>query len=123
MLKAIGLSPRDPVLGIFYWIIGRAYFVMGDYNSAIIWLRKSVELIPRLWYSQAYLLAAYALTGRHSQPEGAAALTDYNAGFSGYTIERISGLYASELPHPDPGMKASIQELYRGLRTAGVPER
>ena len=53
VLKAIGLSPRDPVLGVFYWIIGRAYFVMGDYDNAIVWLRKSVELIPRLWYSRA----------------------------------------------------------------------
>jgi len=31
-------------------------------------------------------------------------------------------LYAAELPHPDPGMQASIQELYRGLQLAGVPE-
>jgi adenylate cyclase len=120
VLKAIALSPRDPVLGVFYWIIGRAYFVMADYDNAIIWLRKSVELIPRFWYNRAYLLAAYALTGRHSQPEGVAALTDYNAGFSGYTVQRIRDLYANELPHPDPGMQASIQELYRGLQLAGV---
>ena len=123
MLKAITLSPRDPLAGGFYWVIGRAYFVMKDYDNAIIWLRKSVETLPNLWYNRAYLVSAFALAGRHEQPEARAALGDYNGSFSGYTLQRITDLYEKELPHPDPGMQASIQELYRGLRTAGVAER
>jgi len=123
VLKAVALSPRDPYLGGFYWVIGRAYFVMNNYDDAIIWLRKSVELIPKVWFNRAYLLAAYALTGRHQQPESVSALADFNTGFSGYTVQRINNLYQTELPHPDPGMQASIQELYRGLRLAGVPDQ
>jgi hypothetical protein len=96
---------------------------MRNYTDAIVWLRKSVEMRPTLWFSRAYLLAAYALTGRHQQPEAVAALTDYNAGFGGYTLQRINNLYQNELPQPDPGMQASIQELYRGLRLAGVAEQ
>jgi tetratricopeptide (TPR) repeat protein len=123
VLKAIALSPRDPVLGIFDWIIGRAYFVMKDYDNAIVWLRKSVELNPRFWYSQAYLVAAYAHTGRHQKPEGVTALGDFNNAFNGYTVQRIRHMYEKELPHTDPDMQASIQELYSGLRLAGVPEQ
>jgi adenylate cyclase len=123
VLKAITLSPRDPLAGGFYWVIGRAYFVMKDYDNAIVWLRKSVEMLPNLWYNRAYLVSAFALTGRHEQSEARAALSDYNSAFSGYTVQRITDLYEKELPHPDPGMQASIQELYKGLQLAGVPEQ
>ena len=122
-LKAITLSPRDPAIGVFYWILGRAYFVVKDYSNAIVWLRKSAEVRPNLWYSRAYLLAAYALTGRHAQPEGVAALSDYKGAFGGYTVQRIRDLYEKELPHTDPSVHASIQELYNGLRLAGVSEQ
>ena len=120
-LKAIALSPRDPYAGMFYWVIGRAYFVMQNYDDAIVWLRKAVEVRPNVWYSRAYLLAAYAHLGRHERPEGRAALSDYNGGFSGYTVQRIRELYEKELPHTDPVMQASIQALYDGLQKAGVP--
>jgi len=36
VLKAIALSPRDPVVGVFYWILGRAYFVLQKYDDAIV---------------------------------------------------------------------------------------
>jgi adenylate cyclase len=93
VLKAIALSPRGPYVGTFYWVIGRAYFVMRNYDDAIVWLRKAVEVRPNVWYSRAYLLAAYAHLGRHEQPEGRAALSDYNGGFSGYPVQRIRELY------------------------------
>jgi hypothetical protein len=67
------------------------------------------------------LLAAYAHLERHEQPEGRTALSDYNGGFSGYTVQRIRELYEKELPHTDPVMQASIQALYNGLQKAGVP--
>jgi TolB-like protein/class 3 adenylate cyclase/Tfp pilus assembly protein PilF len=121
VLKAIGLSPRDPYAGTFYWVIGRAYFVTANYDEAIVWLRKAVEVRPNVWYNRAYLLAAYAHLGRHEQPEGRAALSDYNGGFSGYSVQRIRDLYEKELPHTDPVMQASIQALYDGLQKAGVP--
>jgi adenylate cyclase len=122
VLQAITLSPRDPAIGGFYWITGRAYFVMKKYQDAIVWLRKAVEVSP-FWFNRAYLLAAYALTGQHQQPEGVVALSEYNGSFSQYTLQRISDMYEKEFPHTDPGVQASIQELYKGLRTAGVLER
>jgi adenylate cyclase len=67
------------------------------------------------------LLAAYALTGRHAQPEGVTALNDYKGAFGGYTVQRIRDLYEKELPHTDPLMQASIQTLYDGLQKAGIP--
>ena len=121
VLKAIALSPLDPYAGTFYWVIGRAHFVMQNYDDAIVWLRKAVEVRPNVWYSRAYLLAAYAHLGRHEQPEGRTALSDYNGKFTGYTVQRIRDLYEKELPHTDPVVQASIQALYNGLQKAGVP--
>ena len=82
---------------------------------------KAVEVRPNVWYSRAYLLAAYAQLGRHEQPEGRAALSDYNGQFGGYTVQRIRDLYEKELPQTDAVMQASIQALYNGLQKAGVP--
>ena len=79
--KAITISPRDPALGLFYFIIGRAYFAMGDYDNAIDWLRKSVQLQPAVWRSRAYLISAYALKGRIEQQEAQAALSEYREKF------------------------------------------
>jgi tetratricopeptide (TPR) repeat protein len=122
VLKAIRLSPRDPSLGVFYWVIGRAYFVMRDYDDAVVWLRKSVEVRPNLWFSRAMLISSYALTGRHERSEARAALTDFNSGFSKYNnLERISEVYNEEA-YSNKDFRASLQELYRGLRQAGFPE-
>jgi adenylate cyclase len=96
---------------------------MKRYDDAIVWLRKSVEVMPNMWYNRAYLLSTYALTGRHEQPGARNAVSDYNSVFSGHTVQHITEMYEKEFPHPDPGMQASIQELYTGLRLAGVPER
>jgi hypothetical protein len=66
--------------------------------------------------------AGFAATSSPSRPEDRAALSEYTGAFNGYTVQRIRDLYEKELPHPDPGMQASIQELYKGLCLAGVPE-
>jgi TolB-like protein/Tfp pilus assembly protein PilF len=111
VLKAIRLSPRDPSLGVFYWVIGRAYFVMRDYDDAVVWLRKSVEVRPNLWFSRAMLISSYALTGRHEQSEARAALTDFNSGFSKYNnLERISEVYNEEA-YSNKDFRASLREL------------
>jgi tetratricopeptide (TPR) repeat protein len=121
VLKAITLSPRDPVIGVFYWILGRAYFVLKSYDDAIVWLRKSVELLPTVFYNRAYLLAAYALTGRLQQTEGITALREYKSGYSQYTVQRLRELYEKENPQDHPVMKDALEEFYRGLQLAGPP--
>ncbi len=121
-LRAITLSPRDPVLGVFYWIVGRTYFVMQDYNNAILWLRKSVELMGNVWYSRAYLLSAYFLIARDKEPEAIAAQNEFKRIFGGYTVRRIQEVYERENPQSNPSMVASIQQLSQGLLSAGVPE-
>jgi hypothetical protein len=34
----------DPPLGALYWVLGRVYFVMQNYDDAADWLQRSVDL-------------------------------------------------------------------------------
>jgi adenylate cyclase len=112
---AIDLAgPLDPSVGVFYWVLGRAYFVLKDYDIAARWLQQSVDARGNLWFSGAYLVAAYALAGRVEQAHDALRRF-YARGFEWYTPRRIAEIYASELPN---NTACAHQELYRGLRVA-----
>ena len=113
------LSPRDPSLGGFYWIIGRAHFFAGDYGDAVPWLRKAVALRPNDWFNQLYLVSAYALD--HQQDEAKKVLQEFNnnSQFAGYTLERVN---ASEKTNPDdnPVVVSARQKFREGLQIAGM---
>jgi adenylate cyclase len=114
--QAIAISPRDPSLGFFYHIMGRAYFHTGDYQNAIGWLEKSVRIRDNVWYNRAYLISAYALTGR---PEVNAALSEYHEKFKDWPLERVRNWYINEIQHT-PANIGGAQELVRGLQLAGL---
>lgn len=118
VLKAIRLSPRDPARSVFSWVLGRANFAMGNYDNAIIWLRRSVEERGTVWFSRAHLIAAYELAGKHD--EAVAALDDFNKALPGYTLARIQYIYQQEIPNQNPAFQNTLNELYKGLQQAGM---
>ncbi len=118
VLKAIRLSPRDPAISIFYWVLGRAYFAMKNYDEAIIWLRKSVAERPTVWFSRAHLVSAFALTGNGT--DAAAALKDFSNALPGYTLTRIQDIYLKEILTSIQRFETTLQELYKGLQQAGM---
>jgi adenylate cyclase len=118
VLKAIRLSPRDPAISIFYWVMGRAYFAMKNYDEAILWLRKSVAERPTVWFSRAHLVSAFALTGNGT--DAAAALKDFRNTLPGYTLTRIQDIYLKETFNKHPAFETTLQELYKGLQQAGM---
>ena len=79
--KAIKLSPLDPDLGRFYWIMGRAYFTQGKYDKAIENLQQSIQLRPPTWFIRAQLISAYALTQQLNKDEAQAAISEYQEKF------------------------------------------
>jgi adenylate cyclase len=119
--QAIRLSPRDPSLGGFYWIIGRARFFIGDYRDAIAWLRRAVALRPNDWFNQLYLVNAYALD--HQQGEAKSVLQEFinNAQFAGYTLERVAAIKTN--PDDNPVVVAARQKFREGLQIAGMAAR
>jgi tetratricopeptide (TPR) repeat protein len=44
--QAIRLSPRDPVIGIWYMLIGQAHLLQSRSDEAVFWLEKARSAIP-----------------------------------------------------------------------------
>jgi adenylate cyclase len=115
--RAAILSPRDPSFGMFLWVKGRAYFTLGDYPNAIKALAESVRVRPNLWYTQAWLAAAYALVDRN--PEARKALVPFRKNFPQYNLARITEYYKEE-QYQNPTLEAASAQLLSGLRKAGL---
>jgi adenylate cyclase len=114
--KAAELSPRDPSIGVFLWVKGRAYFTLGDYPKAITALEESVRVRPNLWFTQAWLIAAYALAGR--DVEAKQAVQTFRQTFQ-FDLDRITQYYQEE-QYQNPTLRAASAELLNGLRMAGL---
>ena len=117
--QAIRLSPHDPSIGMFQWIIGRALFFTGEYEQAVLWLRKSIETRPNLWFTRLYLVSAFALA---DMPEQAArALSEFNRVFASpvYTVAFVETRERAE-PNDDPVVIAARDKFHQGLLRAGM---
>jgi len=99
--KAMELSPRHPASGYFYWGKGRGYLERQDWGDAVYWLKKSVEVLPTVWYNRCYLAAA-----QHNSPDpgdradALKTVEDFINKFDQDTFERIKQLT------PDPNYPA-----------------
>jgi adenylate cyclase len=108
-------APGDQSIGVYYWVLGRTYFVLKNYDAAVHWLQRSVDKRGNLWFSGAFLVAASALAGELDEAHEALHQF-YNRGFGWYTPSRIAEIYATELPN---NHELRHEELFRGLELAG----
>jgi TolB-like protein len=117
--QAIQLSPQDPSIGMFHWVIGRAHFFLGDYQEAIAWLRKSVETRPNLWFNRLYLVSACALA--EMPDEAARALAEFNRRFPDppYTLATVRQREGTT-PNDNPVIVAGREKFHEGLLHAGM---
>jgi tetratricopeptide (TPR) repeat protein len=116
--KAAELSPHDPSYGVFFWVKGRAYFTLGDHKKAAETLQTSVDLRPNLWFSHAWLVAAYALTG--ADAEAQRALDAFRQNHSARSDLGWITRYYDEDQYQNPTLQAASNELLNGLRKAGL---
>jgi adenylate cyclase len=115
--QAIQNNGSDPSIGVFYWIKGRAYFFLTEYDNAITWLEQSVAARDDLWYNRLYLVSAYALSGRPNNFQDAAAtLNNFTADFPNFTPDTLR---AYERDIPNPNLAAGLQEFHNGLQAVG----
>jgi tetratricopeptide (TPR) repeat protein len=61
--QAIRLSPRDPLIGIWYGRIGLTHLLQSHVDEAIFWLEKARSASPGLPYIRSRLASAHALRG------------------------------------------------------------
>jgi adenylate cyclase len=120
--QALRLSPHDPSIGIFHWIIGRACFYAEHYDEAVSWLHRSVQARPNLWYNRLHLVSAYALLGEAN--EAARSLAEFNRRFPEplYTLEIVTAQEGAN-PNNHPIVVAARTKFHEGLTMTGMTER
>ena len=114
--EAMRLSPRDPLLFHWHFLMGVAEMYLGRVVHGIESLRKSVEINPNWGLSQFVLAAALALAGLLAEAAEVRAVAQRLV--PNFTIARFREGAASD----NPMYLAQREHLYRGLRLAGVPE-
>jgi tetratricopeptide (TPR) repeat protein len=117
--KAIAIDPNHRSLPVFQWVKGRAHFVLGEYENAVEALQESVRRRPNLWFTHAWLIAAYALTNHEAEAKKRAL-----DGFRQHhgpraNLDWVAGYYG-ELQYAHPTVQAAVAQLLHGLERAGL---
>ena len=120
--QAIQLSPRDPLIGMFYGRIGRAHLLQSRIDEAIVWLEKARNASPSHSMYHALLASAYALKGDTAPAAAELAEARRLVVDDRYScIARSRALVYSGWGAPK--IRALVEATYfAGLRKAGVPE-
>ena len=109
--KAIRLNPFPPVY--YYWLLGRPYFMTGQYDKAIATFKKALKISPNYFVAHIFLAACYSALDR--QAEAAAAAREVLRINPKFSLES----YAKRLPFKN---KSDIELKVAALRKAGLPE-
>jgi adenylate cyclase len=118
--QAIRLSPRDALVGIWYYAIGRGHLLQLRTDEAIFWLEKARSTNPQQTLTHAFLASAYALkneTERAASELAEACRLSADDRFSSIARLKTSWSYGVSK------MRALYEAtLFAGLRKAGMPE-
>jgi tetratricopeptide (TPR) repeat protein len=116
--EALRLSPRDTVAYRWMNVAGVAKDLLGDWETAIAWFRRSIEANRNLPYTNFVLGAALAQLGRLDE-----AYSAVKAGLAldpTFTISRARAAWTAMSNNPT--FLAQLGPIFDGLRKAGMPE-
>ncbi len=120
MERAIRLSPRDALIGVWYYVIGRVHLLQSRIDEAILWLEKARRANPQQTFAHAFLASAYALkneTERANAELAEARRLSTDGRFS--SIARLKAAVSYGVPEIRALHEATF---FAGLRKAGMPE-
>ena len=117
--QAIRLSPRDPDLYVWYFVLCHAHTHLARDAGAIEWCNKSVATGQTFYFAYVDLASAYAWRGQKA--EAAAAVAELLKRRPGFTVQALEqeGSGASD----NPAFRREYQRIIEGVRKAGLPER
>jgi TolB-like protein/Tfp pilus assembly protein PilF len=120
--QALRLSPRDPLTGYCYYLIGTVHLLQSHTEEAIVWFEKARSDMPALPFPRSRLAAAYALRGETER--AAAELAEARRLDGGDVFASIAHLKAYPGPWWGvPKTRALFEAtFFAGLRKAGMPE-
>ncbi|MEO0978978.1 MAG: winged helix-turn-helix domain-containing protein [Pseudomonadota bacterium] len=111
---AIRLSPHDPFRWAFYSYRSLAHLFRGEYEDAVSWARKSVQIPNAQYWAKAHLVAALGLLGETDQ--AARAIRDLTKLKPEFSID-FAREHLFYLKKED-----QIETYMEGLRKAGLRE-
>jgi adenylate cyclase len=119
---ALRLSPRDPLLFIFYFAKGLAYAMLNESTKAIEMNRRASAMAPQFSAALRDLASDLALDGQLQ--EARAALQRYLS-LPDVRIRTVAQeeAHASSLSDDNHVFRAWLQRYLEGLRKAGLPEQ
>jgi len=118
--QAIRLSPREPRIGHWYYVIGTVHLLQSRIDESIIWLGKARGAIPAAPNTRSRLASAYALRGETER--ATAELAEARKLVGGDLFASIAKLKAGGV-WGVPRTRALFESTYfEGLRKAGMPE-
>jgi TolB-like protein/class 3 adenylate cyclase/cytochrome c-type biogenesis protein CcmH/NrfG len=117
--RAIRLSPRDPDLYVWYFVLCHANTHLARDASAIDWCLKSIATGKTFWAAWMDLASAYAWRGQKA--EAAAAVAELLKVRPGFTVQKLTEEGSSVSDHP--AFRKEFQRIVEGVRRAGLPER
>jgi adenylate cyclase len=121
--KSIRLSPRDPLLYLWYERLGEVHFFEGRLDEATLWLDKARRANPPFPPPHALLAAAYGLKGDTDRAK--AELGETLAGLKRRNDDRFGtiALVRKNSNWNTPVLHDRFEEFFiAGLRKAGIPE-
>jgi tetratricopeptide (TPR) repeat protein len=116
VVEAARLSPRDPLIHIWLMFAGFAKTLLGKWEEALSWLRKSIDANPNNPWSNFYLSACLVHLDRLDEARVAiGAGLAVNPKFS---IKRLRAFGESD----NPVFLARRERMIEAMRMAGVPD-
>jgi TolB-like protein/Flp pilus assembly protein TadD len=116
--KAIRLSPRDPELYVWYFVLCHANTHLARDAQAIEWCLKSIATGKVFWGAYMDLASAYAWRGQKA--EAAAAVAELLKLRPGLTLQQLA---QDGSAHSDnPTFRKEFERIIEGARQAGLPE-
>jgi tetratricopeptide (TPR) repeat protein len=120
--QAIRLDPRNPDIGVRYYLIGTVHLLQSYTDEAIVWFEKARSAMPTTPFHYGRLAAAYALRGEIERATlELAEARRLEGGDLFSSIARLKAYPGAWLGVPK--IRALYETTYfAGLRKAGMPE-
>ena len=119
MERAIRLSPRDPDLYLWYYVVCHAHTHLARDAATIEWCLKSIGTGKVFWHAWVDLASAYAWRGQTA--EAAAAVAEILKLRPGLTVQQM---VEEAWSHSDNAtFRKEYQRIAEGVSKAGLPER
>ena len=116
VVEALRLSPRDPLIHLWFMFAGFAKALLGKWEEALPWLRKSIDANPNNPWANFYLSACLAHLGRLD--EARAAIGAGLAVNPKFSIRRVRAFGESD----NAVFLAQRERVIEAMRMAGAPD-